>query len=464
MLAACAWDGRERARALTHPSMRTEPALLPVLLIRTTDWAEPVRDLALEALEEALRDADATTLLAAVPTAARLRRRTRARPALDLVRAALLRASDDTLDAVRACQDRLGRRFTYEVALDAGRLDPARLTAAALHEHDQISRTRCARALADAAVTHERPDLATAILDGTTAEGRVQALTALVRLGHVEHGHRFLDDPASMVRLTAQWALRKSGTDPATLYRRALTPDRAAHAQEAERAARLQEVEPTAHAQEAEQAMHVEEADQAAHVEESEPTAYTPEPGVGRAVRGLLAGLGDCGTKADAPLVLPYLSAPSPRVRAEAVRTLRRLGATADVIPLLEDPAPVVVREVVTTLTTVGPTVPIEHLWPLLPPDRPRHVRQAAHRLLVARTTWSRIKADLLLLHDPDERLRARARDDLILWCRTDATRPYHRGCPPDVRTELETLVAAAGTTLGEENARLLRVSLQLPA
>ncbi|MGR6923880.1 hypothetical protein ACU635_57285 [[Actinomadura] parvosata] len=52
----------------------------------------------------------------------------------------------------------------------------------------------------------------------------------------------------------------------------------------------------------------------------------------------------------------------------------------------------------------------------------------------------------------------------LILWCRTDATRPYHRGCPPDVRTELETLVAAAGTTLGEENARLLRVSLQLPA
>ncbi|GGL53812.1 hypothetical protein GCM10014719_63900 [Planomonospora parontospora subsp. antibiotica] len=52
----------------------------------------------------------------------------------------------------------------------------------------------------------------------------------------------------------------------------------------------------------------------------------------------------DALLRADADLVLPYLRDPRPRVRAEAVRTLRRLGARVDVSAVLEDPAPVKVR------------------------------------------------------------------------------------------------------------------------
>lgn len=96
-----------------------------------------------------------------------------------------------------------------------------------------------------------------------------------------------------MLRLTAQWAVRRDRGDSAALYRQRLATPAALGA------------------------------------------------------RGLLAGLGDCGTPADAGLVSPYLRDPRPRVRAEAVRALRRLGASADLSGLLEDPAPVVVRQVV---------------------------------------------------------------------------------------------------------------------
>ncbi|GAA2817936.1 hypothetical protein [Nonomuraea rubra] len=364
-LAACVWNGRERERVVGHPLMRTEPVLLPVLLIRTADWVRAVRERALKALAGALANADLMALLTAVPMAVRLARRTRATPALDLVRAALLRADDGTLNALLrtdqvTLQDPQARRFVYDVLLQAGRLDHAMLTRAALHEPDQLARTRCARTLASQAVEHARPELAAAILDGASAQGRVQALTALVRLGHTEHGPRHLDDNAGMVRLTAQWAVRRAGGDPAALYR-----------------ARL---------------------------------ATGGDPESRQVTRGLLAGLGDCGTRDDAALVLPYLRHPRPRVRAE----------------------------------------------------RPRHVRQAAHRLLAARDAWSRVKADLLLLRDPDEKLRARARGDLTIWCRTDSVTAYPRACPPEVRTELEALIHAAGPLLGTESARLLRLSLQL--
>lgn len=49
---------------------------------------------------------------------------------------------------------------------------------------------------------------------------------------------------------------------------------------------------------------------------------------VGR-VRALVAGLGECGTREDVDVLSPFLEHPSPRVRAEAVRAVRRLGGSA---------------------------------------------------------------------------------------------------------------------------------------
>ncbi|MEU8060052.1 HEAT repeat domain-containing protein [Microbispora bryophytorum] len=96
------------------------------------------------------------------------------------------------------------------------------------------------------------------------------------------------------MRATAQWAVRRAGRSPAAIYR-------------------------------------------------SAPAADSP---VGR-VRALVAGLGECGTHQDVDVLLPFLEHPSPRVRAEAVRAVRRLGGPLTRIAgMLADSAPVVVRAV----------------------------------------------------------------------------------------------------------------------
>ncbi|MCG5219306.1 HEAT repeat domain-containing protein [Streptosporangium soli] len=401
-LAACSRDGRQREEGIRHPLMATDVRLLPVLVVRTVDWAAAVQRQALRVLSEVLSRSDAAVLQAVVPVAVRLGDRRRGNPATELVRQALLRADDDTLSAVRRCEDLRGRRFAFEVSLRAERMDRRQLAAAARHESDIISRTRCAEALAAQAVTGNQPELMEELLDAGSARVRVEALTTLVRFGRTDFGPRYLGDHASMVRLTAQWSVRRAGGDPAELYRRLLAAP------------------------------------------------------ADRGSRGLLAGLGDCGTRADAELVLPYLRDPRPRVRAEAVHTLRRLGAQIDVADLLEDPAPVVVRNVLTTLRAAGPNVLVERLWALLGDDHPRHVRQAAHRLLADRDAWTRVRADLLLAVDPDEALSLRARTDLSSWCAHDSSSIYS-ACPAGLRDELEDLLSTAEERVGVANARLLR-------
>lgn len=56
LAAACSPDGRLRERAVRSAAVRTDPGLLPVLLIRTADWVAPVRERARRALAEALAD------------------------------------------------------------------------------------------------------------------------------------------------------------------------------------------------------------------------------------------------------------------------------------------------------------------------------------------------------------------------------------------------------------------------
>ncbi|WP_067133277.1 HEAT repeat domain-containing protein [Microtetraspora malaysiensis] len=292
-LRACSPDGRRRERAVRDAAMRTDPRLLPVLLIRATDWVEEVRAAALEALAPALTDVATSDLLALVPVAVRLGDRRRGASALAAVRAALLGADDETLATMRGCADPRARRFAYEISLDAGRLRESDLMAAALGEVDVVSRIRCAEAID----RMDRPDLLERLLATRSSRVRAVALTGLVRLGRPEHGSRFLGDASSMTRLTAQWAVRRAGGDPAHIYRRLL--------------------------------------------------AGRP----GTEARNLIAGLADCGGRADADLVRPYLADPRPRVRAEAVRTLHRLSAPMnEFVTLLGDPSPAVARQVAAAL------------------------------------------------------------------------------------------------------------------
>jgi HEAT repeat protein len=69
--------------------------------------------------------------------------------------------------------------------------------------------------------------------------------------------------------------------------------------------------------------------------------------------RALVAGLGECGSQHDVDALLPFLKHPSPRVRAEAVRAVRRLGGSiTQIAGPLADPAPAVVRAVNAALRT----------------------------------------------------------------------------------------------------------------
>ncbi|WP_433212459.1 hypothetical protein [Microtetraspora malaysiensis] len=281
-LRACSPDGRRRERAVRDAAVRTDPRLLPVLLIRATDLVKEVRAAALEALASVLTDVATADLLALVPVAVRLGDRRRGAAALAAVRAALLGADDETLATMRGCADPRARRFAYEISLDVGRLRESDLMAAALGEADVVSRIRCAEAID----RMDRPDLLERLLAARSSRVRAVALTGLVRLGRPEHGSGFLGDASSMTRLTAQWAVRRAGGDPAHIYRRLL--------------------------------------------------AERP----GTEVRHLIAGLADCGGRTDADLVRPYLADPRPRVRAEAVRALHRLGAPMDLVALLGDLSP----------------------------------------------------------------------------------------------------------------------------
>ncbi|WP_066940410.1 HEAT repeat domain-containing protein [Microtetraspora fusca] len=395
-LRACSPDGHRREQAVRDAVMRTDPRLLPVLLIRAADWVEEVRAAALETLALVLTEVATSDLLSLVPVAVRLGDRRRGGCALASVRSALVRADDETLATMRDCADLRARRFAYEISLDRDRLPESDLVAAALGEADVVSRIRCAEAIS----RMDRPDLLARLLAARSARVRAVALTGLVRLGRPEHGSRFLGDPSTVTRLTAQWAVRRAGGDPAHIYRRLL--------------------------------------------------AGRPGP----EVRNLIAGLADCGGGADADLVRPYLADPRPRVRAEAVRTLHRLGAPMDLVALLGDPSPVVVRRAAAALRDSG--VPADRLWPLLDTTRPRHVRQAAHRLLSGADDWTRLKADLTLVGDADASLRRRARDDLAAWRENKAPTLYTK--PPEpLRDELTALIDIAETSLGPGGAAGLR-------
>ncbi len=99
------------------------------------------------------------------------------------------------------------------------------------------------------------------------------------------------------------------------------------------------------------------------------------------------AGLGECGSRADADTLWPLVAHPLPAVRLHAVAGLRALDAVTRerLSPLLDDPSSAVVRAATLALLPDAAGFPVEWLRGRTAPDRPRPVRVAAERLLRAR-------------------------------------------------------------------------------
>jgi hypothetical protein len=133
---------------------------------------------------------------------------------------------------------------------------------------------------------------------------------------------------------------------------------------------------------------------------------------------GAVAGIAECGERADAALLWPLLRHPAPAVRARAVAGLRLLDVAEArrLEPLLEDPAPGVVREATAALLPSARSLDAGRLTGLLAAERPRHQRVAAFRLLDARGGLVRLRTAVALLDDPDDKLRHWAGQSVQGW------------------------------------------------
>ncbi|MFD3615728.1 hypothetical protein ACFWWT_10850 [Streptomyces sp. NPDC058676] len=360
-LALCHHDGRVREAAL-GPAARC-PAVLPLVVVRTADWAAPVRERAQEVLRAALDPDTARTL---APLILLVGRRGRGAFGVGLLDEVLRRAPREHLAPLYTHPDRAVRRFAYRLAVEEGHFSPAELARAAARDTDPVVQDLCAEA-ALAAVPEDgvSDDVLELLLTARGPRVRSAGVTALRRAGRPDRAERFLADRSGLVRACARYVVRQAGRDPLIWYRR-----RCADA--------------------------------------GDP-ALPP---------GAVAGLAECGERADGGLLWAMLGHPAPGVRARAVAGLRALDVTdvKRLRALLDDAEPGVVREATLALLPSAASLDDGWLMERLAAGRPRHTRVAAFRLLDACGGLVRLRAAAALLDDPDVRLRRWAGQSVQGW------------------------------------------------
>ncbi|MFF7947435.1 hypothetical protein [Streptomyces griseorubiginosus] len=352
-LALCHRDGRIRKRALGRAAGR--PELLPLVVLRCADWAEPVQETARRLLAELL-DTDAAVRL--LPLILRIGRRGRGDFVTDLAAGLLRAAAPETLAPLYTDADRTVRRYAYRLAVEEGHLSPIELARAAARDTDMVVQSLCADAtLAAVAEGGADDDVLETLLGARGAHVRAAGVTALRRAGRSERAVEFLGDRAGVVRACARYVVRQGGGDPLAWYR------------------------------------------------ERCGTAGDLAPGV-------VSGLAECGDRADAGLLRALTSHPVAAVRTRAVAGLRALDVTdvERMRELLDDPAPGVVREAALALVPSAQALDDQWLMARLGADRPRAERVAAFRLLSAHDGVVGRRAALALIDDPDDQLRHWAR------------------------------------------------------
>ncbi|MGQ5228642.1 hypothetical protein [Streptomyces sp. yara] len=361
-LALCHRDGRIREAAVRRSARY--PGLLPLIVIRCADWAEPVRERARKLLREVL---DARAAVDLAPLILRVGCRDRGSFGIELLEEVLGRAPRGRLTALLDHPDRTVRRFGYRLAVERRLLRPAELAHAAARDQDTVVQDLCATAaltsLRDEGGAYD--EVLTPLLTARSPRTRSAGVTALRRAGRPKPAEPFLVDRSALVRACARYVVRQHGGDPAPWYReRCAAPD---------------------------------------------------DPGL---PPGAVIGLAECGNRADAGLLWPLLAHPAAGVRARAVAGLRALDlADAKRLrPLLDDPAPAVVRETTAALLPSAKQLSADWLLERTGPERPRHVRVAAFRLLVTQGGVVALRVAVRLLEDPDVKLRTWAEQSVQRW------------------------------------------------
>ncbi|MEU4967169.1 hypothetical protein [Streptomyces smyrnaeus] len=395
-VALCHRDGRVREAALRAG---VSDELLPLVVLRCSDWAGPVREAARRVLEQAAPE----PLVGAAAVVLHAAARKRGGAALSLLETRLAEGGPELWERACAHPLREVRRWAYGRAVRNGRLTTEQFARGAVRDPDVVVQERCAEAALAACPSPVPPEVLEVLLGARSARVRAVAVTALRRLGQPLRAADWLIDRSPSVRACAQWAVRQGGGDPLAYYRRA--------------------------------------------------AAEAP----GRARPSVVAGLGECGGPADAELVLPCLADARPGVRAAAVGALRALGAASPerVAPLLDDRSPAVVRRVCGALLSDAEALSPDALRARLESDRPRHIRLAALRLLAVHRGLAPLRAGLALVEDPDREIRVRARALVIRWAPPDSA-ALAAALPAPERARLTAEIDHAAPALGPSVVRFL--------
>lgn len=365
VLAATHRDGHHRERAVAALAGHGGVLAPRMLMIRSTDWVPQVRRQARVALSAMLRSSTEAGLLThTAEFAAAVSARRQGGWLVDTARDAFRRASPATLTNLLTTTDQHTRRLAHRIGVDNATIGPQRLIDIVHTDPDVTIRLMCARHLLTTA--HDARHLMTSKI----ALIRAEALQALITTEGPETAKNSLTDRHRLVRAIAQQAVRTAGINPTTRYREL--------------------------------------------VDQGHLTAAT------------LAGLGETGTSVDAPVLTAALTDPRSRVRTEAVRALRGVGAVdpTTLAPLLWDESPSVTRQVVTAMLPHTAAMTRADLEAMLAEDNPRHTRLAALRLIRAKNVWLRVITDLRLVHTGDD-LAATARTDVENWLRYEAATTY---------------------------------------
>ncbi|MEU6248278.1 hypothetical protein [Glycomyces sp. NPDC047010] len=400
-LSLASGDGFRRAEVLQHPGVNEHPVLYPLVLIRAVDHVPQIRALAAALLPRLIAASDFEAFATMLTVGCRLRHRVDAAPTLNLVLAALGERADDDLLSILARSDGRSARWAGQALISERRLLALQLSAIATGRFDDRLQERCAETLAEQALSQRNPDLLRPLLQARSARVRTSALTGLIRLDQFDGIEAFLTDRSGSVRATAEWGLRRSGQDPAIRYRELL-----------------------------------------------QTSLCSPKL--------VIQGLGECGQRADAALVVPFLEDPRPQTRAAAVNALRRLGAELDLFRLLRDPAPSVTRAVAAYLVEQRVLPPVETLRELVQGSQPRHIRRSAATLLREHGIWHRIWVGLALYDDPDTKLSLDGLSGLDYLCR-DQVASINAPIDDQLRLDLQALIQSRSNRMHLDTRQTLQ-------
>lgn len=421
-LAVCAADGRTRQRALDAEALPLgEDPLIPLLVVRCSDWAQPVRAAARAALADVLASSGPAELARAAVMAWSCERRRRGGDAVRIVTARLAGAVPETWQELFADPDRRVRRRALSAAVDLDRCEVPELLRLATSDHDAVVARSAAEQLLRSLVppgdaspaTPQAEAVLGRLLASRMVAVRAVTVTVLRRAQRPDLAAPFTVDRSRQVREIARWVLRSHGQDSAPFCR-----------------ARL-----------ARPAVEI-----------------TP---------GVIAGVAESGDASAPPagdLLRPYLTHQSPGVRAAALLalgTMRPAAVTTTELltAMANDPAPRVRRTAATLLEAEAGAVPRRCLDDLLASGRPTPLRMQAARIIRAISTWERLEIGLRLMHDADPDMAAPARRDVHAWSVSAAA--GHAQPTDEQRQTLLALLHAAAPAIDDRDLRSIRFALR---